>query len=720
MIASDIILARARPWLTHNRRELVRIAAAPIVLSVAWWMTDLMLPAVVWMSLVIYGIAHLTLISIERLHAARHTQLSDATALLVDTSFALLLLSQAHLIDNAIYPLYLLIALRVLVVYQRLPAATIVPFVLGPAYLFAQAMHRQTPSLSTVDQGAQWSLLVGSLWFGVVAIWSSSSQRRESQTLRQELHDARVAADLRVAQLVGTTNDLRARMREQHALEEGLRVITSSLSLDEVLSQIVDSTTQMLGPTRVDGIALSLRTDGTFEHHLQTPTHQLNSEWASLLAQRAINQQVHVPLIIADASLDSELIAKSPHIRSAISVPLIVGDGQALGALTVVSTTPSMFSSSDARHLTAFAIQAGIAIGNAEMHSKLRRQQLLLSAVVRDISDGLVVIDALNGIVLTNPLGQELLDSPTSIGTVRDQLLALTDNMYADNKATARCEINIGTEESGIQKTYHALASQVRQHNEGEQLTAVVLHDVTAQKTEERHRSEFISMVAHELRNPLNSLNGFVKIVLQGRAGPLTPLQQEFLEIADSQAEQLKGRISELLEFNRLEAGRLILNPQWNDIPLLAAGTVTRLHLQAEQAGLELSNHVDINLPECFFDSERIGQVLTNLIENAIKATPPGGKIWVNSELHDDEIWLRIHDTGVGISPEDKVKIFQPFYRAHDRASSRGNHLGLGLAICQQIVEGHKGRLWVESELGSGSCFTFALPRISRELEFGD
>jgi signal transduction histidine kinase len=144
------------------------------------------------------------------------------------------------------------------------------------------------------------------------------------------------------------------------------------------------------------------------------------------------------------------------------------------------------------------------------------------------------------------------------------------------------------------------------------------------------------------------------------------------------------------------------------------------LHLQAEQAGLELSNHVDINLPECFFDSERIGQVLTNLIENAIKATPPGGKIWVNSELHDDEIWLRIHDTGVGISPEDKVKIFQPFYRAHDRASSRGNHLGLGLAICQQIVEGHKGRLWVESELGSGSCFTFALPRISRELEFGD
>ncbi|NJO84713.1 MAG: GAF domain-containing protein [Blastochloris sp.] len=718
MIASDTILARARPWLTHNRRELMRVAAAPIVLIIAWWMTGVALPLLIWMGIVAYGIAHLALIGAERLQADHRTQVIDASALLVDTSFALLLLSQANQIDNAIYPLYLLLALRVLVVYQRIPAATIVPFVLGPAYLFAQALQRQIPPLSTADQGAQWSLLLGSLWFGAVAIWSSSSQRRESETLRQELSDARIAAELRVAQLVGTTNDLRSRMREQHALEEGLRVITSTLSLDDVLSQIVDSTTHMLGTTRVDGIALSFKNDGQFEHHVQTSNRQPGGAWASLLAQRAVRQ--HVPLIIADASQDGELNAASPRIRSALSVPLIVGDGPARGALTVVSTIPSTFSSSDARHLTAFAIQAGIAIGNAEMHSKLRRQQHLLSAVVRDISDGLVVIDMQNGVILTNPLAQELLDSPTSIGTVRDQLLALADSMYADNKATARCEINIGTEESGIQKTYHALASQVRQHDGGEQLVAIALHDVTAQKTEERHRSEFISMVAHELRNPLNSLSGFVKIVLQGRAGPLTPLQQEFLEIADGQAEQLKGRISELLEFNRLEAGRLVLNPQWNDMPLLVAGTVTRLHLQAEQAGLELANHVAINIPECFFDSERIGQVLTNLIENAIKATPPGGKLWVASELHEDEVWVRVHDTGVGIAPEDKAKIFQPFYRAHDRASSRGNHLGLGLAICHQIVEGHKGRLWVESELGVGSCFIFALPRTQRALEVGD
>jgi signal transduction histidine kinase len=223
-------------------------------------------------------------------------------------------------------------------------------------------------------------------------------------------------------------------------------------------------------------------------------------------------------------------------------------------------------------------------------------------------------------------------------------------------------------------------------------------------------------MVSHELRNPLNSLNGFIKVVLQGRAGALTSLQHEFLQIADDQIEQLKGRIAELLEFNRLDAGRLALNPQWNDLPLLTTGTIARLRLQAEQSGVTLINEVDDSLPECFFDSERIGQVLTNLIENAIKATPPGGSITVRSELHETEIWMRVCDTGVGIPVEEQSKIFQRFYRVHNRTSSMGNHLGLGLAICQQIVEGHKGRIWVESDEGRGSCFSFSLPLIELDL----
>jgi len=123
-----------------------------------------------------------------------------------------------------------------------------------------------------------------------------------------------------------------------------------------------------------------------------------------------------------------------------------------------------------------------------------------------------------------------------------------------------------------------------------------------------------------------------------------------------------------------------------------------------------------MSLPDCHFDSERIGQVLNNLIENAIKATPPGGTITLRSELYEDEVWIRVYDTGVGIPAEHRDKIFQRYYRAHNRASSKGNHLGLGLAICQQIVVGHHGRIWVESEEGHGSCFTFSLPLAAKEV----
>jgi len=268
------------------------------------------------------------------------------------------------------------------------------------------------------------------------------------------------------------------------------------------------------------------------------------------------------------------------------------------------------------------------------------------------------------------------------------------------------CELRITGENDELERVYQAFGSPVHQGGGEEPLVAIVLHDITAQKVEEQSRTEFISMVSHELRNPLNSLNGFIKVVLKGQAGALTPLQHEFLGIADGQVELLKGLIAELLEFNRLEAGRLVLDPQWNDLSLLVAGTATRLHLQAQQNGLTLINEADGNLPDCIFDSERIGQVLTNLIENAIKATPPGGSITVRSELHDSEVWLRICDTGVGIPATQLKDIFNPFYTT----KSPGQGTGLGLSVVHSLVRRYHGDIRVCSTPNVGTTFTIELP----------
>jgi signal transduction histidine kinase len=716
MVVNNPLLARARPWLLANRNDMLRALAIPFSLGLTWWLVELALPSFVWLELVVYGLIQLLLSFVIRRRPALANPALWAS-LAADAMFAALLVAHAAILGGAIYPFYFILALRAIAINQCVPLAMIIPFVLGPTYLFSESLSRQLQPVSTSTLSAQWTLMFGSLGFGVIAILSSTIQQLTKDILREELRGAQLAAESRVAQLEENGRHLRAKMRERKALEEVLRVITSTLSLDEVLSQIVDSTMEILRPERVHGIALSLETDGAFTHHAYTYNGVPSHRWATPLARRAMSLRTN--LIVGDIASDPELTdVMTPALRSALSVPLFIGAGGPRGALTVVSTTKDAFSSSDADHMGTFALQAGIAIGNAELHSRMERQQGLIEAVLRDISDGLIVTDASGNVVLTNPVGAALLHDTTSGTPVREQVRVLAESILFAEHSLLTTEIRVGRADETNERVFQAIGSLVREQKSEGVLVAIVLHDITAQKAEEHSRSQFISMVAHELRNPLNSLNGFVKIVLQGRAGSLTPLQQEFLQIADSQVEQLKGRISELLEYNRLDAGKLVLKPEWNHLPLLVTGTVTRLQLQAEQAGLTLINEVDEHLPECQFDSERIGQVLTNLIENGIKATPPSGIIRVRSQLHEDEIWLRVCDTGVGIPADEQRKIFEPFVQGSNGSTRRGGNLGLGLAICKQIVEGHQGRLWVESEPGQGSCFTVALPLAMHEVEF--
>jgi signal transduction histidine kinase len=719
-----MLLARARPWLADHQPILVRAIGPVLGVGMAWWLSAVGVTDVLWVGLAAYAAVQLILIAAAQSRPRVITTPNHSIswmAIIADVLLSLLLLSQAESLGTAVFPVYILIALRVLASYQRSPFGTVTPFLLGPTYLFAMYLGNQEPPLTLMQEVGSWVLLLGSLGFGTVAIWISASQARQNVHLRSQLRAERQNREARVEELERITNELRARMRERHALEEGLRVITSTLSLDEVLTQIVDTSVQTFGQERIHALALSLEIDDEMKHHTFALDGRAPARWAEPITRRVMAQDV--PLIAADAGLDDEMQTLAAHgMRSVLSVPLFVGDGPARGALTVVSATFAAFSSSDARYLGAFASQAGIAIANAELHSRLHRQQRLLESVMRDINDGLVVVDGADEIVLANPLGQRLLDGTSAEQPVWERLLELVDSVQADGNSSAAAELKVAEqgEEETTERYYQAFASQVRREDSDEPLTAIVLHDITDQKAEEKARVEFISMVSHELRNPIHSLNGFVKVVLQGRAGTLTELQQDFLQMADAQIEQLKGRIAELLEFNRLKAGRLSLNPQWSDLSLLITGTLNRLSLQAEERGLALVNGVTRHIPETWCDSARIGQVLTNLVENAIKATPPGGTITVSGEIHEQEVWVRVRDTGVGIPASDLGKIFQRFYRVAKHTNGPDNHLGLGLAICQQIVEGHGGRMWVESEEGVGTCFTFALPTIPRERSVGN
>ena len=719
MVAGDLLRSSSQPWLHSDGRAALRIITPLPVLAVVWWIYSLRLGYSVWLSLLCYAIINLMLIGLmrrewfqqhsrDRLYLLRTLAWSDGLV-------ALFLLVQAGPVSGVVPVIFFLFTLKVLCYQRSFQWMMLVPTLLGPCYLAALTF---APASGQPHSSITWSsfatLLVGSAAYSTIMLGTAIRRQREQKRALQQFGVERTTYEARITELNSVTNDLRARIRSQQALEESLRVITGSLSLDDVLQQILDSATQMLGPECVDGAALTLCAGETFTNHLLVLDSTLSENWAQPLAQHVLHSRG--ALLVADVS--SEANWQSLHaggVGSAMSMPLAAEDGEVIGALSVVSRQVQAFSSAEARYLNAFGIQACVAIRNAELHSQLRSQWSLLEAVLRDLGDGLVVYDSHGKTALANPVAQRILavDDEAATG-IQDQIDKLVSDVQQGSRQMLLCEIQNGSNQD--EHVYQAFASQARVGEGTGHHVAVILHDVTSRKVEERARTEFISMVSHELRNPLHTLSGFLKVVIQGRAGVLTPLQHDFLQTAEEQVDKLNGRINELLEFNRINAGRLHLQCEWSHIPSLAQSTTSALMLQAEQAGLELINRIPDYLPDVLMDSKRIGQVLTNLVENAIKATPMGS-ITLQAEVNDNFVRVSVSDTGVGIAATDARKIFDPFYSTGTRSNMYGAHLGLGLSICQQIIQGHGGRIWVESEEGRGSTFIFTLPLIAREQE---
>ncbi|NWF79070.1 MAG: GAF domain-containing protein [Chloroflexi bacterium] len=721
MAATDTLLERAEPWLRANIRDGLRAVLPLPVLALAWWFARMHIGSVTMLGLVIYALVNLgLLVAVNRAIVAGHarrTLLLILVATLTDALLAAYLLVYAGPLTLGIFPIYVVLVLKALRFHRQALWTLIVPAMLGPLYLSILYVQVRSTPFITEHMLAYWGLVGGSAVFIALLIALAEYRLWMARRLSRRLEAARGEHAEQVAELESVNNDLRVRIRRQQSLEESLRAITGSLSLDDVLQQILDSLMQMLGPNRVSAAALTLLDGDACTHRTLGGEGQFGQHWPELLARRVV--ETRAPLIIDDAAQDHEWDAlQQTGVLAALSVPLIDADNHARGALTVVGTQPHVFTATEARHLTSFGIQASVAIHNAALHTELARQRLVLEAVLRDIGDGLIVVNDQGAMVLGNPAAyQALQHSDANGGALRETL----DRLHHTVRQQARGlihEVKVGEDEQ--ERHYLIYGSLVRVAEEDSSLVAFAVHDITGQKLQERQRVEFISMVSHELRNPLNTLNGFLKVVLQEKAGALNDLQREFLALADEQANALKGRITELLEFNRLESGRLRLQPHWSNLTDLILTTSARFQVQAEQFGLHVQARVPDQIPELLIDSARIDQVITNLVENAMKATPAGGSIEIIGEVQGNEVRVHVADTGVGIPRDQQEKIFNRFYRLEHSNSKHGAHLGLGLSICQQIVEGHGGRIWVESEEGKGSRFTFTLPLVQREQIIGE
>ncbi|MCX5679993.1 MAG: ATP-binding protein [Candidatus Omnitrophica bacterium] len=224
-----------------------------------------------------------------------------------------------------------------------------------------------------------------------------------------------------------------------------------------------------------------------------------------------------------------------------------------------------------------------------------------------------------------------------------------------------------------------------------------------------RIKTDFTATVSHELRTPLAAIKEGIAIVLDGTAGPIETKQKEFLEISRRNVDRLTRLINDLLDFQKLDAGRMEFDIVKNDINRVVKETAVIMSTVAQGKDLEIKLDLDNGLPTIEFDKDRIEQVLANLISNAIRYTDKGS-ITLSTEKKDNFIKVSIKDTGVGIKKEDIPKLFQRFSQLEPVSDRRMGGTGLGLAISKEIIDFHKGKITAESEPGTGSTFSFILP----------
>jgi two-component system phosphate regulon sensor histidine kinase PhoR len=342
-----------------------------------------------------------------------------------------------------------------------------------------------------------------------------------------------------------------------------------------------------------------------------------------------------------------------------------------------------------------------------------------LRMVVNRLTDGVMTTDDQKRIVLANPAFQHLIGfhgeniigqntgdciSDPVLDQMIEEALAMPLDTYVE--ITRELVFQEGTDErilSGHCTPFRGRTGQ----NLG---TITVLHDITALKKIDQMKSDFVSMVSHEIRSPMNSLLMQLKIILDGLAGEVTPKQREILERASGKMLSLTNMVSELLDLARIESGLITHEKEKLQLTDILKEQV-RLHgAAAKQKNIDIHFEPHPALPQILANSQGIDEVFTNLVTNAIKYSPEGGAITISTGVENNYLVIKVSDTGFGIPAEDLAKIFTRFYRVRDKNTREIHGTGLGLAIVKSIIEAHHGSIKVDSEEGKGSTFTVCFP----------
>ena len=342
-----------------------------------------------------------------------------------------------------------------------------------------------------------------------------------------------------------------------------------------------------------------------------------------------------------------------------------------------------------------------------------------LGVMVNRLTDGVMTTDAKKLIVQANPAflhmigyqGEEvvgrhvtdIIHDENLLDSI-DQALAMAPDMFAE--ITNEIDSINGSDEKFLSARCAPFRGRMKE-NLG---TVTVLHDITALKKMDQMKSDFVSMVSHEIRSPMNSLLMQLKIMSDGLAGAVTDKQQEILQRASEKILNLNNLVTELLDLSRIESGLISHEKEQVDMANLLSEQLVFHNPYGADKEITIQLNCPHELPTILANRQNMEEVFSNLITNAIKYSPAGASITISAIVENEYLKIELTDTGYGMSSEDLEKIFTRFYRAKDKNTREIQGTGLGLAIVKSIIESHHGKISVASKVDSGTTFIILLP----------
>jgi PAS domain S-box-containing protein len=338
-------------------------------------------------------------------------------------------------------------------------------------------------------------------------------------------------------------------------------------------------------------------------------------------------------------------------------------------------------------------------------------QEKELAAIINSMKDGVMVLDQNQRITRLNPYMEQLLGVEAaevfnkSISELEADSRLLPLARLAKTKSPDD-EVVLTEPNERVLKVHSSMLRGGGSKSLGE---VKVVIDVTRERELDQMKSDFIANTSHELRTPLHSIRGFVRLMLDGKV-PDPETQREFLTIIDEQSQQLSTLVDSILDTAAMESGEMLFKMEPVLMDKVIDKVVVKLRKIADDKEVDLKTSVQKTLPIIEGDSQKLEQVVTNLVDNAIKFSRRGGKVIIAASAENNDLLVQVIDQGSGIPAGAIPRLFQKFFKVHGSMPWASSGTGLGLHIVKQIVEAHGGQVWVESDLGKGSTFSFKLP----------